>query len=62
MLPGTVTGLGDNGQYVRSTPRPDVSGALAVASHLIRLPVWRHRAGKRLRELVATEGSKPAEA
>jgi hypothetical protein len=47
----TVTGLGDSGQYVRSSRRPDVRGVPAVAAHVVRLPGWRRRSGKRLREL-----------
>jgi hypothetical protein len=51
MPPGTVTGLGDSGQYVPGMPRPDVHGVAVVAAHIVRLPVWRHRSGRRLREL-----------
>ena len=55
-LPGTVAGLADGRQYVRSTPQRSVRGALAVAAHLAQVPVWRHRSGKRLRELEREEG------
>ena len=54
-LPGTVAGLADGRQYVRSMPQPSVRGAAAMAAHIVQLPLWRRRSGKRLRELVDEE-------
>lgn len=55
MLPGTIAGLADGRVYVRSMPQRSVRGAAAIAAHIVQVSLWRHRSGKRLRELEGEE-------
>lgn len=50
-LPGTVVGLIDGRMQTRATVRPTVRGVTVAAAHLAMVSVYRHRSGKRLREL-----------
>lgn len=49
--PGTVLSLVDGRMQPRAAPSASMHGVVLAAAQLACLPVWRHRSGKRLREL-----------